>query len=153
MTQDSSSSVYFYLAIPTPTMDDMVLESIQRLTLEAETTISYKEKLERLLLEWPTVCSKEIGHSSRIKHLIITTEELPVRKRAYRLYIDKQKFVDEIQELLNKKIIQPSVSPWASPVVFVSKKDGILRLCIDYRGLNDKTHLDAYPIPRIQEIL
>lgn len=70
-------------------MDDMVLESIQRLTLEAETTISYKEKLERLLLEWPTACSKEIGHSSRIKHLIITTEELPVRKKAYRLYIDK----------------------------------------------------------------
>ncbi len=154
MTQDSSSSVYFYLAIPTPTMDDMVLESIQRLTLEAETTPLYKEKLEQLLLDWPTVCSKEIGHSSIVKHRIITTDELPVRKRAYRLSIDKQQFVDdEIQELLNKKIIQPSVSPWASPVVVVPKKDRSFRLCVDYRGLNAKTHLDAYPMPQIQEIL
>lgn len=55
-----------------------------------------------------------------VKHQIITTDELPVRKRAYRLSMDKQKFVDdEIQELLIKKIIQPSVSP--SPVVVYPK--------------------------------
>ncbi len=124
-------------------MHDMVLESIQRLTLEAETTTSYKYKLDRLLLDWPTVCSKEFGDSSRVKRLIITTDELPVRKRVHRLSIDKQKFVDdEIQELLNNKIIQPSVSPWASPVL-VPIKDGRFRLCIDYRGLNAKIHLDA----------
>ncbi len=135
-------------------MGDTVLESIQRLTLEAETTPLYKEKLERLLLDWPTVCSKEIRHYSIVKHRIITTDELPVRKRAYRLSIDKQQFVeDEIQELLNKKIIQPSVSPWALPVVVVPKKDRSCRLCVDYRGLNAKTHLDAYPMPQIQEIL
>ncbi len=105
------------------------------------------------MLDWPK-CSKEIGHSSIVKHRIITTDELPVRKRPYRLSNDKQKFVDdEIQELLNNKIIQPSVSPWASPVVVVPKKDGSFRLCIDYRGLIAKTHLDAYPMPQIQEIL
>ncbi len=106
------------------------------------------------MLDWPTVCSKEIRHSSIVKHRIITTDELPVRKRAYRLSIDKQQFVeDEIKELLNKKIIQPSVSPWALPVVVVPKKDISFRLCVDYRGLNAKTHLDAYPMPQIQEIL
>lgn len=121
--------------------------------MKAETSHPYKKELEGLLLNWPTVCSQDIGHTE-VKHRIITTDEVPVRKKAYRLAIDKQQFVDaEIQELLHKEIIQPSVSPWASPVVIVPKKDGSLRLCIDYRNLNAKTHLDAYPMPQIQEIL
>lgn len=104
MMSDSTTSVYFYLAIPTPNIDDTVLESIQRLTNKAETTPLFKEKLENLLIDWPTICSKEVGHSNIVKHRIITTDELPVRKRAYKLSIAKQKFVDnEIQELLDKK--------------------------------------------------
>ncbi|KAL0199945.1 hypothetical protein M9458_003132 [Cirrhinus mrigala] len=59
----------------------------------------------------------------------------------------------QVKELLEKKIIQPSTSPWASPVVVVDKKDVNMRLCVDYRGLNAKTHLDAYPMPQIVDIL
>lgn len=106
------------------------------------------------MLEWPTVCTQEIGHTNLVKHCIITTDEIPVRKRAYKVSIDKQQFINtEIKELLAKKIIRPSVSPWASPVVIVPKKDGGSRLCVDYRGLNTKTHLDAYPMPQISDIL
>ncbi len=77
-----------------------------------------------------------------------------MRKRAYKVSIDKQRFIDsEVKELLAKEIIRPSISPWASPVVVVPKKDGGSRLCVDYRGLNAKTRLDAYPMPQIQDIL
>lgn len=79
---------------------------------------------------------------------------MKVRKRAYKVSRYKQQFIGtEIKELLAKEIICPSISPWASPVVIVPKKDGGSRFCIDYRGLNMKTHLDAYPMPQIPDIL
>lgn len=55
--------------------------------------------------------------------------------------------------MLQQKVIQPSFSPWSSPVVMVRKRDGAWRFCIDYRKLNDVTHCDAYPLPRIDATL
>ena len=58
----------------------------------------------------------------------------------------------QLQELLEKKYIMPSVSPWGAPVLFVKKKDGTLRLCIDYRQLNKVTMKNKYPLPRIDDL-
>ena len=58
----------------------------------------------------------------------------------------------QLQELLDKGLIQPSVSPWGAPVLFVKKKDGSLRLCIDYRELNQVTVKNKYPLPRIDDL-
>ena len=62
----------------------------------------------------------------------------------------------QLQELLEKKkkkgFIRPSVSPWGAPVLFVKKKDGTLRLCIDYRQLNKLTIKNKYPLPRIDDL-
>ena len=58
----------------------------------------------------------------------------------------------QLQELLDKGFIRPSVSPWGAPVLFVKKKDGTLRLCVDYRQLNKLTVKNKYPLPRIDDL-
>ena len=57
----------------------------------------------------------------------------------------------QLKELIDKKYIRPSVSPWGAPVIFV-KKDGTLRLCIDYHKLNKMTIKNRYPFPHIDNI-
>ena len=58
----------------------------------------------------------------------------------------------QLQELLEKRFIRPSVSPWGAPMLFVKKKDGTLRLCIDYRQLNKLTIKNKYLLPRIDDL-
>ena len=58
----------------------------------------------------------------------------------------------QLQELLDKGFVRPNVSPWGAPVLFVKKKDGTLRMCIDYRQLNKVTVKNKYPLPRIEDL-
>ena len=59
----------------------------------------------------------------------------------------------QLHDLLDKAFIRPSTSPWGSPVLFVKKKDGSLRLCIDYRQLNKVTIKNKYMLPKINDLL
>jgi hypothetical protein len=59
---------------------------------------------------------------------------------------------EHIKELLEKGFIRPSSSPWGAPVIFVPKKDGIQRMCMDYRALNEVTIKNKYPLPRIDDL-
>ncbi|GAA0167775.1 hypothetical protein LIER_22634 [Lithospermum erythrorhizon] len=63
-----------------------------------------------------------------------------------------KEFKIQLQKLLDKGFIRPSSSPWGAPVLFVKKKDGSLRLCIDYRQLNKVTIKNRYPFPRIDDL-
>lgn len=129
-------SLHFYLAIPFSGGNYKSRQQIQQLAQAADTETHVKKQLEELLLSWPSVCTQEIGRTSIVKHHIITRDEVPVRWRAYRVSREKQQFIEsEIQELLKRRVIQPSTSPWAAPVVVVPKKDGGSRFCIDYRSL------------------
>ena len=58
----------------------------------------------------------------------------------------------QLQELLDLGFIRPSVSPWGAPVLFVKKKDGTMRMCVDYRELNKLTLKNKYPLPRIDDL-
>jgi hypothetical protein len=87
-------------------------------------------------------------------HRLRTTDEVPVSQSHRPIPPrDFQDVRNHLQDLLRRGIITPSHSPYAAPVVVVRKKNGGIRLCIDYRMLNAKTVKDAYPIPRIQETL
>ena len=59
---------------------------------------------------------------------------------------------EQLKDHLDKGFIRPSISPWGAPVLFVKKKDGSLRMCIDYRQLNKVTIKNKYPIPRIDDL-
>ncbi|KAJ0937111.1 putative nucleotidyltransferase, Ribonuclease H [Helianthus annuus] len=77
----------------------------------------------------------------------------PVAKAPYRLAPSElQELMSQIQEFLDKGFIRPSVSPWGAPVLFVKKKDGSMRMCIDYRELNKLTVKNRYPLPRIDDL-
>jgi hypothetical protein len=58
----------------------------------------------------------------------------------------------QLEEFLKKRYIRPSVSTWGTPILFVKKKDGTLRLCIDFRNLNKATLEKKYPLPKIDDI-
>ncbi|KAL0556433.1 hypothetical protein IC582_004947 [Cucumis melo] len=78
---------------------------------------------------------------------------VPISRAPYRMAPAELKELKvQLQELLDKGFIRPSVSPWGAPVLFVKKKDGSMRLCIDYRELNKVTVKNRYPLPRIDDL-
>ncbi|GKF24869.1 putative reverse transcriptase domain-containing protein, partial [Tanacetum coccineum] len=77
----------------------------------------------------------------------------PVARAPYRLAPSELKELSEqLKELSDKGFIRPSSSPWGAPVLFVKKKDGSFRMCIDYRELNKLTVKNRYPLPRIDDL-
>ncbi|GJR90411.1 putative reverse transcriptase domain-containing protein [Tanacetum coccineum] len=77
----------------------------------------------------------------------------PVARAPYRLAPSEMKeFSEQLKELFDKGFIRPSSSPWGAPVLFVKKKDGSFRMCIDYRELNKLTVKNRYPLPRIDDL-
>jgi hypothetical protein len=74
-------------------------------------------------------------------------------KRPYRMVANQlAEIKEQLRELLDKGYIHPSASPWGAPVIFVPKKDGTQRMCVDYRSLNKVTIMNKYPLPRIDDL-
>jgi hypothetical protein len=73
---------------------------------------------------------------------------MPIYQTPYRIATSElAELKEHIKELLEKVFIRPSSSPWGPPVIFVSKKDGTQRLCMDYHALNEVTIKNKYPLP------
>ncbi|GFT30173.1 retrovirus-related Pol polyprotein from transposon 412 [Trichonephila clavipes] len=116
-----------------------------------------KSSAERLFQEFEDVFSRnssDIGHTTVTQHRIDTADHPPIKQHPRRLPFAKQEEVGTLlREMQENDIIEPSSSPWASPIVLVRKKDGSTRFCVDYRKLNDVTKKDSYPLPRIDDTL
>ena len=67
--------------------------------------------------------------------------------------IELSELKGQLEELLEKKFVRPSASPWGAPVLFMKKKDGSMRLCVDYRQLNKVTVKNKYPLPGIDDLM
>ena len=116
-----------------------------------------KEMLFSVLLDYADVFSLHpgnIGRTGEIKHHLDTGDTQPIHQlprrvpQARRLEVRKM-----LDEMLEKDVIQPSHSPWSSPIILVRKKDGSMRFCVDYRKVNSVTKKDAYPLPRVDDTL
>lgn len=94
------------------------------------------------------------GRMVLVEHIIRLKDRMPVRQRSYRVPQHLvAKLLKEVEEMQRLGVIEPSHSEWCSPVVIVVKKDGSLRICIDFRKVNAMSEFDAYPMPRIDELL
>jgi hypothetical protein len=96
----------------------------------------------------PNINKRDIDLSVNLMH-----GETPVSKTPYRMSSPELKESQvQLEELLKKGYIRPSVSPWGVPILFAKNKDGMLRICIKFRQLNKVTVKNKYPFPRIDDL-
>lgn len=89
-----------------------------------------------------------------VAHVIDTGDAKPVNRSPFKMSpAELDELQKQLKELLSLGLIRPSSSPWGAPVLFVRKKDGSMRMCIDYRALNKLTVRNSHPLPRIDECL
>lgn len=133
-----------------------ILEQIQALDLSVLPQLE-QERVRGLLKQYASVFSAtegDLGCTTLLSHDIPLIDDRPVRQRFRRIPpSDYEAVKAHIRQLLDSQVIQESCSPFASPIVLVKKKDGSLRMCVDYRQLNSRTRRDAFPLPRIEETL
>lgn len=120
-------------------------------------TESEKNQMKELLSEFKDVFafnSSQLGLTNAAEHVIDTGGAEPIKQRAHRTSHKEREIIDsQVTEMKSSRVIRPSQSPWASPVVLIRKKDGTWRFCVDYRKLNSVSKKDTFPLPVIDDLL
>jgi hypothetical protein len=111
----------------------------------------------RVVRDFPDVFLEELPRMPSEREVEFVFDLLPgtapISKRPYRMSVDElQELKKQLTELQEAGYIHPSSSPWGAPVLFVQKKDGSPRMCVDYRSLNDVTIKNKYSLPRIDDL-
>ena len=115
-------------------------------------------RVKELILKHPNVFPKKppagLPRHKYRHHIDLVPGAQPQHRPLFRMSeMELTELRDQLRDMLEKEHIQPSCSPWAAPVLFARKKDGGLRLCVDYRALNKMTVRNRYPLPRIEDLL
>ena len=140
---------------PGDMLPDPLKELWQRSTKQLTTEES--QAVAGLIHQYKDVFSlseQDLGRTNLIRHYIDTGNARPIKQPPCRTSPSKHVEIErQVEDLLQRGIVKKSNSPWSSPVVLVTKKDGSQRFCVDYREVNAATVKDAYPPPRIDDSL
>ncbi|SAL95385.1 hypothetical protein, partial, partial [Absidia glauca] len=117
-----------------------------------------RESLLKLLSEFQDVFdwhNDRMGRTTLLDHEIILKENTPpIRHRPYRMAPVEQEYLKkELDRLCDLGIIKPANTPFTAPIILVKKKNGDYRMVVDYRKLNAQTKVDAYPLPKIDDLI
>ena len=132
-------------------------EKLLELLQEPDLPLQEKQTLLEFLIGYHHVFSLEDGERGEtdlVQMAINTGAASPKKQPTRRIpFTLRQEVARQLDQMQKQGVIQPSRSPWASPVVLVRKHDGSHRFCVDYRGLNSVMKPDSYPLPRIEDLL
>ncbi|CDH61220.1 retroelement pol polyprotein [Lichtheimia corymbifera JMRC:FSU:9682] len=165
--QERETSAVFAVNVAQVDDDENKNEEARQMETKVVVPRPYQEDLEdnkemaeglQDLLEEYAHCFVEVSGLGCVKigveHEIPVRCMVPIRSRPYRLTWEEEKYLqEELTRLLDLGLISSSNGQWTSPIFFVKKKDGQLRLVVDYRKLNDRTIKDAYSLPQIDNLL
>jgi hypothetical protein len=145
LTKEDGTIVEFSAAIPTEQVS--LLNKVQGTSLDEI----------GIVREYPDVFPEELPGMPPDRDIEFMIElqpgTPPISKRPYRMPVNELvELKKQIAELHSKGFICPSSSPWGAPVLFVEKKDGTQRMCVDYHSLNEVTIKNKYPLPRIEDL-
>jgi hypothetical protein len=125
---------------------------------EATNLVISPKCIKQVLDEFPDVMPEglleDLPLRRRVDHVIeVMSRVAPPTKAPYRMSHEELKELKiQLKELFTKRYIKPSKSPYGAPALFVHKKDGTLKMCVDYRALNKVTVKKRYPLPRIDDL-
>jgi len=163
-----SKTVYFSSAeeesgaefLTTKQLKQLEHDGISMFSLMAYLSVENQVVIDRLPVvnEFPEVFPDEIPDVPLEREVEFSIDLVPgtkpVSMAPYRMSASELgELKKQLEDLLDKKFVRPSVSPWGAPVLLVKKKDGSMRLCIDYRQLNKLTIKNRYPLPRIDDLM
>ena len=136
---DQSEFIASAIVLPSPpsaSSHTMIKQQLEA-SLSADLSSRDRQTILDTLLQFADVFDESLGHTKVIQHTIDTGNSAPIRQYPRRLpYAHRAETRTQVQDMLKQGVIQPSCSPWASPIVLVKKKDGSYRFCVDYRKLN-----------------
>ena len=125
------------------------------ITSDSSLTQEWKDRVTQSLKAYADVFAQDdldFGHASKVRHHINLKDETPFKQKSRPIHPNDYEAVRKhLQTLLNAGVIRESESPYSSPIVVVRKKNGDVRLCVDYRKLNALTIRDAYALPNLEE--
>ena len=129
-------------------------ETYKDVAVNPELSPEQKEQVWNLLREFSDIFTDQPGTTHLVEHKIVTTTSEPIRVKQYPIPYAKQvEIEDEVKKMVEAGIIEPSNSPYNSPIVLVNKSDGSKRFCIDLRRVNAITRFDSEPMPDSESIM